>query len=89
VPSVFNASNAVEAHLIVDLLRRSHVEARIEGEFLGHAIGDLPVIGLMRVVVDDQDAVLARSVIAQWESGAFALTDDEPVGSAVTDDDGG
>lgn len=77
MPTVFRAANALEAHLVADLLERSQIPARIEGEFLAGAIGDLPVTGLVRVVVEEVDVELARSIIAQWESGAFALDDDE------------
>lgn len=77
MPTVFQAANALEAHLVADLLERSHIEARIEGEYLAGGIGDLPVVGLVRVVVSEEDMELARSIIAQWESGAFALGEDE------------
>lgn len=77
MPTVFQAANALEAHLVADLLERSHIEARIDGEYLAGGIGDLPVTGLVRVVVSDSDLALARSIIAQWESGAFALGEDE------------
>jgi hypothetical protein len=75
--TVFQAANALEAHLVADLLARSHIEARIEGEFLAGGIGDLPVVGLVRVVVNEDDVEVARSLIAQWESGAFALDEDD------------
>lgn len=77
MPTIFQAANAVEAHLIADLLERSHIAARIEGEYLAGGIGDLPVVGLVRVVVSESDMELARAIIAQWESGAFALGEDE------------
>jgi hypothetical protein len=77
MPTVFQAANALEAHLIADLLARSHIDARIEGEFLAGGIGDLPVVGLIRVVVNEEDVEVARSLIAQWESGAFAIGEDE------------
>lgn len=79
MPTVFQAANALEAHLVADLLQRSHIKARIEGEYLAGGIGDLPVTGLVRIVVSEDDVTLARSIIAQWESGAFALGEDEPL----------
>ena len=85
MPIVFNANTAVEAHLVAELLRRSHIEARIDGEYLAGGIGDLPVTGLVRVVVAEQDLELAKSIIAQWESGAFELADDTPVGDSSTE----
>lgn len=76
---MFHAANALEAHLVADLLNRSHVDARIEGEYLTGGIGELPVAGLVRIVVKEEDLAPARSIIAQWESGAFALAEDEPL----------
>jgi hypothetical protein len=80
MPTVFNAASVLEAHLVADLLGRSSIESRIDGEYLAGGIGDLPVAGLVRVVVEERDLELAKSIIAQWESGAFQLPDDAPVG---------
>ena len=80
MPTVFNANSVLEAHLVADLLGRSHIESRIDGEYLVGGIGDLPVTGLVRVVVEERDLELARQLIAQWESGAFQLPDDAHVG---------
>ncbi len=85
MPIVFNATSALEAHLVADLLRRSNIDARIDGEYLAGGIGDLPVVGLVRVIVEERDLELAKSIIAQWESGAFELADDTPVGDPPAD----
>jgi len=64
---VFDAANAVEAHMVLHMLEHSGIEGRIEGEHLGGAVGELPAFGLVRVLVAESDAERARSIIAEWE----------------------
>jgi hypothetical protein len=66
--SVFEASNTVEAHMILHLLRQHGLAGRVEGEYLTGAMGDLPVRGLVRVVVEEPDYEAARAVIAAFEA---------------------
>jgi len=54
--------------MILHLLQQSGIEGRIDGEHLLGAMGELPVMGLVRVVVDDGDVRRAKEVIADWES---------------------
>jgi hypothetical protein len=65
--TVFDASNAVEAHMILHLLQQSGIDGRVEGEQLLGAVGELPAMGLVRVVVADEDVTRAKAVIADWE----------------------
>jgi len=65
--TVFEASNAIEAHMILHLLQQSGIEARVDGEHLLGAMGELPAMGLVRVVADESDAARAREVISDWE----------------------
>jgi hypothetical protein len=66
--SVFEASNTVEAHMVLHLLSQHGLAGRVEGEYLTGAMGDLPVSGLVRVVVDEPDYEAARAVVAAFES---------------------
>lgn len=66
--TVFEAANLVEAHMVQDLLRQQGLQARVEGEYLQGAMGELPARGLVRVVVDEVDAAAARRVIAEFEA---------------------
>lgn len=64
---VYECSLAVEAHMICDLLSRAGISARVEGEFLQGAAGDLPLGNTVKVRVDPARAAEAREVIADWE----------------------
>ncbi|MGE4242652.1 DUF2007 domain-containing protein [Ramlibacter sp.] len=64
--TVYEAAHGLEAHMIADLLRQQSIVARVEGEYLAGAIGELPAAGLVRVVVDEDDYAPARRVIEGW-----------------------
>jgi hypothetical protein len=64
---VFEASSALDAHLIRDLLERAGVPSRIDGEFLTGGIGELPVGNLVAVLVAPEHVAEAREIIAEWE----------------------
>jgi hypothetical protein len=64
---VFDAANAVEAHMVLHMLENHGIGGRIEGEHLGGAVGELPAFGLVRVLVEEADVERARSIIADWE----------------------
>jgi antitoxin component YwqK of YwqJK toxin-antitoxin module len=67
--TLYEASNAAEAHMLVDLLQQQGIKSQVLGEHLQGAVGGLPAMGLVRVVVDDdQNFLAAREVIAQWEA---------------------
>lgn len=66
--TVFEAENNVEAHMIVHLLERSGIEAKIMGEHLQGGVGELPAHGNVRVVVDPNDAAQSKSLISEWEA---------------------
>jgi hypothetical protein len=56
--------------MLEDLLRQRGISARLEGAGLQGAIGELPAIGLVRLVVEDSDFGAARAVIDEWEKSA-------------------
>jgi hypothetical protein len=66
--SIYEASDTIEAQLLVDFLGSEGIAARIEGEFLQGAIGELPASGLVRVGVDEADCSRARELIARWQA---------------------
>jgi Putative prokaryotic signal transducing protein len=66
--TLYEAANAIEAHMILDLLKQEGVLAQIHGEHLLGAMGGLPAGGLVRLVVDEQDYVQGRTLIKRWEA---------------------
>jgi hypothetical protein len=72
--AIYHAANQFNAQIIVDLLQSEGIDARIHGAYLAGAAGDLPLGGLIRVMVDDDDASRAEAIVAHWE--ALPIPDD-------------
>jgi hypothetical protein len=70
--TVFEPSNALEGHMLQDLLRQRGIASRVDGAQLQGGVGELPVSGFVRLVVDDSDFDAARAVIDEWESTTTA-----------------
>jgi hypothetical protein len=70
---VYEAANGVEAHMIANLLEQQRISARIDGEHLTSGIGDLPAMGLVRVMADEADYDRAREIIRQWEAATPSI----------------
>jgi hypothetical protein len=68
--TVFEPSNALEGYMLQDLLKQRGITARLDGAQLQGGVGELPVTGFVRLVVDDDDYDSARTVIDEWESTA-------------------
>jgi putative signal transducing protein len=64
---VFECTLAVEAHMVCDLLSQAGISARVDGEFLQSAMGEIPLGNAVKVRVDPARAAEAREVIAEWE----------------------
>ncbi|MEZ5542311.1 MAG: DUF2007 domain-containing protein [Pseudomonadota bacterium] len=66
--SVYEAPTALDAYMVLNLLEQQGIGGRVDGEYLPGAVGELQALNLVRVMVDDADAVRARQVIAAWEA---------------------
>lgn len=69
---IFEPSNSLEGHMLQELLRQRGISSRLEGAGLQGAVGELPAIGLVRLVVEDEDFGAARAVVDEWESTSVA-----------------
>jgi hypothetical protein len=76
--SVYEAGHSVDAHMILHLLEQVGLKACVQGEYLLGAIGELPVNGLVRVMVNDEDYQEAREIIEAWESGEIESGSEDP-----------
>lgn len=70
---IYSASNAIEANLLKDILQQEGVDAHISGEYLQGGMGELPAMGLIHILVDDDDSDQAEKIISAWERGSFQL----------------
>jgi len=73
--------------MLQDLLRQRGISARLEGAGLQSAVGELPTIGLVRLVVEDGDFSAARAVIDEWEATSvpdpISAPAKQPMGAVV------
>ncbi|WAJ38509.1 DUF2007 domain-containing protein [Pseudomonas sp. GOM7] len=74
---IYEPENLLEAQLLVDMLASEGVAAHLLGEHLAGAVGELPVCGLLGLMVADADAERARALIAEYNA-AQPLPGDEP-----------
>ena len=72
--TLYEAANAVEAQMLVDLLKQRGLTAHVHGANLTGAMGDLPLTGLVRLVIATEDHARARDVIDTWETTQPAQT---------------
>lgn len=66
--TLYQASNALEAHMILNLLEIEGISGRVDGEFLQGGIGELPAAGLVRVMVAEDDYHAAKEIVNRWEA---------------------
>ncbi|QMV74230.1 DUF2007 domain-containing protein [Comamonas piscis] len=78
--SVYEPANAVQAHVLQDVLRQHGITSFVSGEHLQGAIGELPAGTLLRLLVDDADWSAARRALEDWERAP--LMDDDELASA-------
>lgn len=66
--TLYQAANAVEAHMLADYLRQEGLSAHVLGEHLQGAVGELPAAGLVRLMIPDEQYEAGREAIARWEA---------------------
>ena len=69
---VFDASNSIEAHLLLGILNQAGITGTISGEYLQGAMGELPAFGLVKILVSNTDYDEARVIVAEWQSTFLA-----------------
>jgi len=85
---VFVASGETHAQQVRAFLEASGIQAAERGEALRHTHGlTIDGIGAVEILVAEDDADRARSLLASAEAGAFRLPDDVEISSADGVDD--
>jgi len=75
---VYQAENLLDAHLVKGALESHGIPAFVAGEHLTGGIGQLPTMGLLAVMVADDDVASAESLVAELRRAAPAsIRDDE------------
>lgn len=87
--TLYHAANALEAHMLADLLRQQGLAPEIYGEHLQGAVGELPAAGVVRLVIAEDQYEAARQVIARWESTQVAADGASPPSAATARGRGG
>ena len=64
---VYEPANAIEAHMILNLLEQAGLSGRVDGEFLQGGVGELQASGFIRVMIEEVDYEAARKIIEQWD----------------------
>ncbi len=71
--NIFDASNSIEANLIKNILEREGVVAYISGEYLQGGMGELPAMGMVHIMVENEDQQQAEKIIRDWEQGVYSI----------------
>ena len=66
--TLYKPANLAEAHMLRHLLEQEGLTVAIRGEDLQGAIGGVPPIDFIELVVEDKDFAAAQAVVEKWES---------------------
>jgi hypothetical protein len=76
VVPIFRGSDYIEAHLLTGLLKQHGIEVFLQGALLQGGLGELPALGHLVIMVDEDDREAAKRVIAAYERGELVIGDD-------------
>ena len=76
---IYEPQDLLEAELLLGMLASEGVEAHLAGRDLLGAVGELPALGLLGLLVEDEEAERARRLIAAYNAAA-PLPGEEPDG---------
>lgn len=74
---IYEPRDLLEAQMLTGMLADEGIEVFVAGGHLVGAVGELPAIGLLGLMVADHDAAQAQQLIAAY-NGALPLPEDEP-----------
>jgi hypothetical protein len=75
--SVFRGSSYVEGQLLLGLLQHHGIPAFLQGAALQGVLGDVPAVGYLSILVDEQDRTAAERWLKAYERGELALTESD------------
>ena len=72
--AVYEASNTLEAQMMLNIIEHAGVNGKIEGGDLQGGIGEIQAMGIVKVMVEEHYADHAKQIIAEWEAERPAET---------------
>ena len=76
---IFRGSDYIEAHLLAGLLRQQGIEVFLQGALLQGGLGELPALGHLAIMVDEEDREAAKRLITAYERGELEIGDEHAV----------
>jgi hypothetical protein len=73
--SVYRGSDYLQAQLLAGLLQQHGIEVFLQGAALQGALGELPAVGHLSIMIDPKDQNAARTLLAAYERGELAIDD--------------
>jgi len=64
---LYDAANGIEAHMILNMLEQAGLAARIDGEYLQGGVGELQTMGIVRVMIEENDYAAGKALVDQWD----------------------
>ncbi len=74
---VYEPETLLEAEMLLSMLGNEGIQAHLSGRHLVGGVGELPALGLLGLLVADEQAERARSLIGAYNA-ALVLPADEP-----------
>lgn len=65
---IYRAENIIDAHLVRHVLEAAGIHAHVGGEYLTGALGELPPLGLVNVMVSEHDVEVATPLVAEVDA---------------------
>ena len=79
--TVYRAENLFDAHLVKDALEADGIPAFIAGEYLTGAVGQLPAMDYMAVMMPESSLAVANGIVSEVEArlseARQAIVDDD------------
>jgi Putative prokaryotic signal transducing protein len=67
--SIFRGSDYIQAQLLTGLLEQHGITVYLQGAALQGGLGELPAVGHLSIMVDEQDERAAKSLLTAYERG--------------------
>lgn len=80
---IHEPADLLEAQMLMSMLRSEGIEVFLQGADLVGGMGELPALGLLGLMVEDEDAQHARKLISSYQQATPVLDGAKDGQSAV------